>query len=386
MDKIKYRLVFNRKNHLLDNGTALIQLEIYLNLRKTYITTRIYIRPDQWDAKLRQIINHPNAIDLNAYLYEQLITLEQHELNMWKRGQQPTLASIREAYTRYQSPSITFATFATQSINNSTKRPGTKANLLHTLSTIQSFRPTFDFSDITYTFLTQFEQYLRGRGNAPNTIAKHLRNLRTLTNEAINQGYISPDSYPFRKYRIHQEKPKHVHLTKSELRRIERITCTSKRTEAVRQAYLFCCYTGLRYSDFVHITDRNITTRNSKRWLTITSIKTNITSDIPISLLFDGAAVSLLDNTPIAQLTHIGSNADANKHLKLIATQAHIDKRLTFHTARHTFATLLIHNGIPITTVQRLLGHTDLSTTQIYSEVMPETIIRDIQRSLKRKK
>ena len=78
---------------------------------------------------------------------------------------------------------------------------------------ILEFRPGLDFKDITYTFLKDFEAYLREKGNGVNTVAKHLRQLRTLVNEAINQGYIHADAYPFRKYKIKQEKGRHEFLT-----------------------------------------------------------------------------------------------------------------------------------------------------------------------------
>ena len=79
-------------------------------------------------------------------------------------------------------------------------------NLHSTLAVLNDFRSGLDFKDLTYTFLRDFEQYLREKGNAVNTIAKHMRQLRTLVNEAINQGYMHADAYPFRKYKIKQEK------------------------------------------------------------------------------------------------------------------------------------------------------------------------------------
>jgi integrase len=96
-------------------------------------------------------------------------------------------------------------------------------------------------------------------------------------------------------------------------------------------------------------------------------------------LVFEGKALDILARYPtITDFTRIGCNADTNRHLATLQQWAKIKTRTTFHTARHTCATLLCHQGVPITTVQKILGHTKLTTTQLYSEVMADTIVRDL--------
>ena len=97
MDKIRYRLVYNRRKQLNTQGAALIQVEASLNKRKVYFTTRIYVRPNEWDTSTSTIINHPQAMELNAWLYEFLINMQGFELAMWKRGIVPTLLQLKEA-------------------------------------------------------------------------------------------------------------------------------------------------------------------------------------------------------------------------------------------------------------------------------------------------
>ena len=107
--------------------------------------------------------------------------------------------------------------------------------------------------------------------------------------------------------------------------------------------------------------------------------KTGYDLKIPLHLVFDGKALDILARYPsIAEFTRIGCNADTNRHLANLQLLAKIKTRTTFHTARHTCATLLCHQGVPITTVQKILGHTKLTTTQLYSEVMADTIVRDL--------
>ena len=378
MEKIRYRLVFNRRNQLNSQGMALIQVEATLQKRKVYFTTRIYVRPSEWDKKAGLIINRPMANDLNAWMYDFILRLETIELSFWKHGIVPTLAQLKEAVKGGYTPQMTFEAFSKAVITKSTRTKGTQCNLHGTLSVMREFRPCYTWEDLTHTFLKDFEIWLLNRGSAVNTVAKHLRNLRTLVNEAISAGYMSANSDPFRKFTIRHEKVPHRFLTPEELKKMEAVQVTG-RLAHVRDAFLFCCYTGLRFSDFRQLKEESFVTQKGRVWLSIRTEKTGFDLKIPLSLLFEGKALKLLGRYPSVELfSDIGCNADTNRYLAELQRKAKIRTRTTFHTARHTCATLLCHQGVPITTVQKILGHTKLSTTQLYSEVMADTIVRDL--------
>lgn len=385
MDKIKYRLVYNRKKQLNKQGTALVQVEASLNQRKVYFKTNIYLRPEHWDKRTAQVCNHPQANDLNAMLFEFVLHLQRIELELWKRGVPATLSLLKDAMKKNRPVNVTFPVFAKEYVTHSDRRESTKENLYTTITVLQEFRPGMDFKDITYTFLKDFEVYLREKGNGINTVAKHLRQLRTLVNEAINQGYIHADAYPFRKFKIKQERGRHEFLTPDELKKLENLEVNDRKLRHVLDAFLFCCYVGLRYSDFCQLTPANFIRVNGKKWLHFKSIKTGIELRLPLHLLFEGKALSILDRYNIAEFASLGSNSEVNKALSVIAGMARIKKHVTYHTARHTCATLLIHQGVPITTVQKLLGHTSVKTTEIYSEILSNTIVRDLK-AVKRKR
>jgi integrase len=385
MDKIKYRLVYNRKKQLNKQGTALVQVEASLNQRKVYFKTNIYLRPEHWDKRTSQVIVHPQADDLNSMLFEFVLHLQGVELALWKRGVPATLSLLKDAMKKNRPVNVTFPVFAKEYVQHSDRRESTKENLYTTITVLQEFRPGLDFKDITYSFLKDFEVYLREKGNGINTVAKHLRQLRTLVNEAINQGYIHADAYPFRKFKIKQEKGRHEFLTPDELRKLENLEMSDKKLRHVLDAFLFCCYVGLRFSDFCQLTPANFIRVNGKKWLHFKSVKTGIELRLPLHLLFEGKALSILDRYNIAEFASLGSNSEVNKCLAQISGMARIKKHVTYHTARHTCATLLIHQGVPITTVQKLLGHTSVKTTEIYSEILSNTIVRDLK-AVKRKR
>lgn len=385
MEKIRYRLVYNRKKHLNKQGTALVQVEASLNQRKIYFKTNLYIKPEHWDKRTSQVIGHPQANDLNSMLFEFVLYLQGIELALWKRGVPATLSLLKDAMKKNRPINITFPIFAKEYVQHSDRRESTKENLFTTITVLQEFRPGLDFKDITYTFLKDFEVYLREKGNGINTVAKHLRQLRTLVNEAINQGYIHADAYPFRKFKIKQEKGSHEFLTPDELKKLENLEVHDLKLRHVLDAFLFCCYVGLRFSDFCQLTPSNFIRVNGKRWLHFKSIKTGIELRLPLHLLFEGKALAILDRNCITEFASLGSNSEVNKALSVITSMARIKKHVAYHTARHTCATLLIHQGVPITTVQKLLGHTSVKTTEIYSEILSSTILRDLK-AIKRKR
>ena len=364
---------------------ALVQAEALLNQRKVYFKTNIYLKPEHWDKQTSQVCNHPQANDLNTMLFEFILHLQAIELSLWKRGIPVTLSLLKDAIRKDKPVNVTFPVFAKIYVQESDRKRSTKENLLTTITVLQEFRPGLDFKDITYTFLRDFEVHLKEKGNSVNTVAKHMRQLRTLVNEAINQGYIPSDAYPFRKFKIKQEKGRKEFLTPDELKRLENLD-VDKKLRHVLDAFLFCCYTGLRFSDFCQLSPANFIKVNGKRWLYFTSIKTGVELRLPLHLLFEGKALAVLERYDIVtDFAKIGPNSEANKYLAQLAALARIRKHITYHTARHTCATLLVHQGVPITTVQKLLGHTSVRTTEVYSEVLSNTIIRDLK-AVKRKK
>ena len=385
IEKIRYRLVYNRKKQLNKQGAALVQIEAYLNGRKIYLTTNVYLHPEEWDHDTSQVVQHPHANDLNAMLYEKILELQQAEIAYWRKGVSPSLLDLKNAVKHHVTADITFLNFARQSVELSDRREGTKQNIYATLRRMKDWRGDVGFRDLDYRYLTGFEAYLRSLGLMTNSVGKHLRNVRTLINEAINQGYMSLADYPFRQFRIRKEKPEHRVLTVPELQKLERLQLNRKSRQRVLDSFLFCCYTGLRFSDYTQLTDDSLVLQRGKPWLVLTSQKTGARQKLPVYLLFEGKALDLVEKyETLPKMNRIGCNADVNRTLKEIVTQAGIAKRVTFHTARHTFATQLLGQSVPITTIQRMLGHTSVKTTQIYSEVLDDTLVSDLKKSIKK--
>ena len=189
--------------------------------------------------------------------------------------------------------------------------------------------------------------------------------------------------YAFRKYKIKTVENSHTHLTPEELEKMEGLRRNKRpfRQRKTLDAFLFCCYTGLRYSDFVQMKPQNLINIRQEVWLTYKSVKTGNEVHLPLHLLFGGKAIAILKEyeNDLGSFFRLKDNSNINKELRLLARRAEINKRVSFHTARHTNATLLIYNGVNITTVQKLLGHKSVKTTQVYTNIMDRTIVHDLE-------
>ena len=388
MRKICYQPVYNRKKKLNAQGKALLQIEAYLEKRKIYFSTHIYLSPEQWDNKRKLICKHPHAEALNYQVKEFLIQLESKELSLWKEGKVISLERLKEEFCIKKDKS--FLDFVIKDIKDSQSKESTKRNLLSTYTLLAKFKNHIDFKALTPEFIFDFEKFLFCCDLQTNTVAKHMKHFKTFVNLAIDKGYLSLNDYPFRRYRIKTLKPKHTFLLPDELEKLETLELTGKKIAYKHslEAFLFCCYTGLRYSDFTQLSDKNLIFIENRPWIIFTTIKTGTEVRLPLALLFEGKGWKLLRKYQkhLDEFFRIKTNSTVNKELIRIGKLAGIQKHFSFHSARHTNATLLIYRGANITTVQKLLGHRNVSTTQIYSEVMGSTIVNDLKKCSKSKR
>lgn len=383
MNKIIYSLVYNRKKCLNKRGMALVQVEAYLDRKKKYFSTKVYLKPEQWDAKKLVVKNHPNADALNRLIYEFVAAIEKKELELWQQGKRISLELLKDALAARENNS-SFISFFKQEVSNSSLKDSTKRNHLSTLLLLQEFKRDIVFSDLTFEFVSSFEYFLQQKGYHTNTIAKHMKHLKRHINIAINKEYIEIQKYAFRKYKIKTVENKHTHLVPEELEQLERLSLTGKymKLQKSLDAFLFCCYAGMRYSDFTNLSKKNIVDINQETWLIYKSVKTGTEVRLPLYLLFAGKGIVILNKyrNNLEVFFRLRDNSNINKDLIIIAKLAGLSKKISSHTARHTNATLLIYNGVNITTVQKLLGHKSVKTTQVYTNIMDMTIVHDLEK------
>ena len=372
--KIRYRLVWNKARRLNKRNESLIQIECQQDGKRVYFSTHQYCRMEEWGNG--SIVNHPNADSLNYMLYQMIYDIENIELEYIKRGINVTLNLLKDAVISNVSPAARLVDFGRQVIGESDRRNATKQNYTTLFNNLERYKRNLLLTDIDYHFVTQYEKAMKDGGVSHNTIISRLRMLSALMNEAKRRDLISTN--PFEKFKIQSMVSKKGYITYEQLHKIEKMKLCGKE-DKVRDAFLVGCYTGLRFSDIVSLRQSNI----DNGWLTKKMVKTGFVVEIPVNELYGGAFIEILRKygNDIGNLTKtLYCNAKVNKILRDILDRIGVDRKITFHSSRHTFATLLIQKGVAITTIQKMLGHTKITTTQIYSEVDKKTISNDLKR------
>ncbi len=380
LNKISYKLVFNRSRRLNQRGEGLIQIECCQQKRRIYFSTHVYVKPENF--KHGSVIETPNADSLNYVLYQMIQEVELVELEYIKKGVEVHLPMLREAVRSHISPAAKLADFGMQVVEQSERKDLTKLNYKTLLNNLERFRKGTLITDIDYQFIVAYDKWLRESGIAHNTRISRLRLLRALLNEARKRDIISNN--PFDRYRIQQMVSKKGFLTIEQLHKLEKMPL-KRYEDKVRDAFLIGCYTGLRFSDIVSLRNEHI----AKGWLTKKMAKTGFIVEIPIAELFAGKMIQLIDKYDgnIERVTKaLSNNSSVNKTLRNILDRLKVDQKITFHSSRHTFATHLGQSGVQMTTIQKLLGHQKLQTTQIYSEVDRKAITNDLKKGRKRTK
>lgn len=388
MRKISFKLVLNSENNLNTNLSTMVKIEAKLHMDRVYLPTNVYIKPQYWNKSTQEIMpTHPNYELLNRFLQEQVLNLEWKELQMWKND---TPLTLKELMALDKSNDViicsSFIEFCKEYISTSRKKESTKKNLMTTVKLISRFDINTSFNQIDYEYIMNFEEFLLSEKYKTNTIIKHIKHFKSFYNEAVNRGIIRNREDPFRKHKIPKGETKYTFLLPDELKKLEDLSLYGKSRKMLHtlDAFLFCCYTGLRYSDFCSLKKENLVIIDNKLWLMYKSVKTEVDTRLPLYLLFNGRATTILEKykDDLDGFFKIKSNSSIDRELKKLKVLADINTHISFHTARHTNATLLVYKGVNITTVQKLLGHKNIRTTQHYADILPQGIVNDLERNL----
>lgn len=241
-------------------------------------------------------------------------------------------------------------------------------------------RKDYPVKDIDTQFINAFIYYLKTELNhTHNSALKYLSYLKKIVRIAFANGWMEKD--PFYNFKLKTESIDREFLTKEEIIKIMEKEFSTPRIENVRDVFFFSCNTGLAYSDVEKLTADNIVKGiDGSLWIKIKRTKTKSLSSIPLLPIAQKLIEKYKDvENPKGTLLPVYSNQRMNSYLKEIAERCEIKKNLTFHMARHTFATnVTLTNGIPIESVSKMLGHRSLKTTQHYAKILDEKLSEDM--------
>ena len=374
--KIRYRLVYNYANRLTRRGVSTVALECRQGKKKIYLSSRVILTPDQWEKGY--IVNHQNADKLMAILYRWKNSVEDIELESILQGKKMSLDDLRDALKNNVSHSATIREFVTGTILcDNERRESTKINYRSFVNEFEkAYGDKVTIEDITPSFIVRYKKDMKKHGLAENTIKGRLKTLRTIINEALKRDVIKED--PFKNITIGVMTPRSVYLTFDELSALESLKLKGRNAH-VRDAFVWCCCVGLRFSDFTNLKDSDIV----DGVLSITQQKTGGSLVVPLNHLFGGKPIQILSRyKSVRQFVNIGVNSYANKTIKELAKMAGIDKEISWHSSRHTAGTLLNQMGLKMQEIQKILGHTQMTTTaNIYAVTTKEQVDASLKRA-----
>ncbi|MGF7042623.1 site-specific integrase [Mucilaginibacter lappiensis] len=383
------------------NENRYVYLRITVDGDRREISIKRQWIPEQWNAKQgRAIGSTEEAKEMNSYLdlisvkvyrakvklLESSKPLTADNIKNVLTGQDEKKHFIMEAFLRHnkQMKALVGREIASATLT----RYKTAYDHVRNFIKWKYHKEDFEIKDLDYEFISQLLFWLKTEKNcANNTAVKYLGNFKKIVLDCILKGLLTKD--PFLGFRTKRDEVTPVVLTKDELIKIRNKQFETERLNHVRDIFLFSCYTGLAYSDVYKLRASNIIIGvDGGKWINTIRQKTKSSTRLP--LLQNALAILEKYKSHTRCLTNgtllpILTNQKMNAYLKEIADLSGVNKKLTFHTARHTFATTVtLTNGVPIETVSKMLGHKSLKQTQHYAKVLDVKISNDMK-LLKRK-
>ena len=376
------------------DGTVPVMGRITVDGTQTQFSCKITIDPKVWDTKSgRAIGRSAAAIEANRMLDNMRVSINKHYREIMDRDNYVTAEKVKNAFLGLEHRCHTLMQVFKQHNEDYKKQyeAGLKSKSSY-MKYVNVYQHLEDFlyqryhikdialKELTPAFITDFDMFLRTEKHCcNNTVWIYTCPLRTMVSIAINNEWLSRD--PFRDYEVKKEQTTRYFLTKDEIRQLMDGKLKNAKQELYRDLFVFCIFTGLSFSDMRNLSEENIRTYFDEHlWISINRQKTGVQSnirllDIPKKILEKYRG--LREDGKIFSVPHYMTCLYG---IRAVAKRCGITKHLTWHMSRHTMATeICLTNGVPIETVSSILGHKNITTTQIYAKITKEKLNQDME-------
>ncbi len=390
-------LFYLRKDKARNKDEVPIYMRITVNHKRSELALQRYVDPDKWNTSGGAAKGTKSETrELNEFLDLQRSKVYAAQRELLEENRTVTALSLRnKVQGRSEEQKTLIEVFNYHNKLMEEKVPGeySPATLIRYKTTLKHVKDYIRFkyktddvllTQLDHRFITELDHYFRTeKGTNHNTSIKYIKNLKKVVNVAVMNDWLRKD--PFDKFSVKIKPVKRDYLTSEELLCLEQLKISIPRLDQVRDAFIFSCYTGFAYSDAANLTKDNLRIGiDGEMWIYAERKKTSSKSNVPL-LPKALEIINKYENHPEAitkgRILPMISNQKLNGYLKEVATLAKINKNLTFHLARHTFATTVtLTNGVPIESVSEMLGHKDIRTTQIYAKVVERKVSEDMRK------
>ncbi len=395
MIKTFFFIFFLKKSKAYKEGPVPIYLRITVDGKRAEISIKREADPNNWNSKAGRLNGKSESVrQFNSYLDTLQSKLYDAHQSLIRDNKMITAEALKNRYTgASEKQRMLMEIFQkhndeVEALIDKGFAAGTveryKTSLSHTRDFIKwKFRISdIDIRDIGHEFITDYDFYLRSeRKCANNTVIKYIKNFKKIIRICIANGWLDKD--PFIKYKPKLTEVERHFLSAEELLVLSEKVFVIDRLSQVKDIFIFSCYTGLAYVDVTKLTPSNLVIGiDGKHWIKTHRTKTDTPSNIPL-LPPAMEIINKYKDHPAAvnkgRLLPVLSNQRMNAYLKEIAIICEIQKELTFHIARHTFATTVtLSNGISLESVSKMLGHKNMRTTQHYAKILDKKVSQDM--------
>lgn len=389
-------LFYAKRAKTTTDGLIPIYLRVTIDGERIELSTKRYTLPEKWSiegscmkgtsAEAKATNSFLDSLKAKVYDYQQQLIREDELVNaenmrnkiLGVEKRSHMLIGIFQQHNE-EIKALVGREFATATYTRY------ETSLKHTIAFLRwKYKVSdIDIRKINHEFVTSYEFYLKSVHKCnQNTTAKYIKNFGKIVRRCLDNGWIERD--PFRNYKCKIIEVERAFLSQEEIETMFNKVFATDRLNQVKDIFLFSCFTGLAYSDVKKLSRKNIGIGvDGERWIFINRTKTDTRSNIPL-LPIAKALLEKYEDHPQAinqeKLLPILSNQKMNSYLKEIADVCEINKELTFHIARHTFATTVtLSNGVPIESVSKMLGHKNLKTTQHYAKILDLKVSDDMK-------
>lgn len=377
---MKNKISFSIYPKSTGRGQLCILVKATQHGRSVDIGTNVHIFKDEWDDVNGMVVKNPNAKQLNRQIRQTVYELESLEFDS---DMSLSLSRLKRSYEN-RAATDDFYAFVERTIPTRDVRTRTKMVHWDWLKKVKRFRPECRLCELTEDFTRDYFRWGTQRGDAEATVQKDMQTLKVFWNLA-RKAYGNKvaddifDWYHPKSLRGFSSKG----LDDDDVRLIENFIChpdTSKVHRRIMEQFLFMCYTGCRYSDFHSLTRDCFKYDNGRLWLSYVSVKTSTPVHIPLFALFDGRAEQLYHKHigDFDSFFHLPCNGYYNQQVQKICRNLGITKRVTAHVARHTCACRLINKDVPVTTIQKVIGHRQIRMTMQYAHTNDNAMVRQL--------
>ena len=395
--KDSFRVAFFLRRNVLKNGESPVFMRITVNGQRAENNIQKSILPNLWSqAKERASGTSRTAVDLNRFIEEARIKVHAIVTELQQENEPVTAIVVQQRFYGINPKKKKEKTIL-EVIQAHNDEAETLIGKDYTKTTVYRYKSMkryleemikknyevddLPLSEFSGEVIRAYEVFLKTEKDlCQNTLIRYMKALKKITNRCIANDWIKKDPFVGIKFKEVPTEPDF--LTIEELNRIYECEPGCKRLEVVRDMFLMSAFTGLAFSDVSQLTAEHIVRDNAGNlWIRKHRQKTRQISNIPLLDIPAAILKKYEGNKKAAQkgvLLPVPANQVMNRYLKEIATICKIDKYLTTHVARHTYATVCLSQGVSLKNVSKMLGHASVKMTEHYARVLDTSILREM--------